>query len=499
MISRSRLPQSRALLPPTKRQSPNVMTLALKICSTVTTTGNRFAPYFPGIHRGTSVRKRQYYDTIQRQNVADGTGTDQSPRHNTALIRCEPHSPYFENSKTPRRRRPVRSDGEETEEDKRANTQLKRRRLILRGVMPDEFSSPSSPEELSRALRAIKPRPTESFSESVCDDPWKIIIATTLLNKTKGKAAVPVFWELIERWPTPTALAQVAAPSLTELLRPLGTQSIRTSRLMRLSNAYVMHPPNLPSPPAPTSRTTKFYPGTTIEYRAIQQTSPIAHLPFVGPYAIDSFRIFSPALSGGGAGARVKEQLGRIACLAELGQSSRSEDDFDETPDWYNPSSLCSPDDEGEEWRNVWPEDKQLRRYLVWRWAIDGVEYNPEARIRRPADWSCLNKLIRGERLLHYTICSMFETMVQTGALVNRKIRLLTPRTLSHPILPSISNITGSFGRLLDPATALSWASGGLKRSELGYSYRIVGGIDVINSSQGFNNYFRPWCSFRLN
>ncbi|KAF8684927.1 histidine acid phosphatase family [Rhizoctonia solani] len=328
-------------------------------------------------------------DFMTRQNVADGTGTDQIPRHNTALIR----SPYFENSKTPRRRRPVRSDGEETEEDKRANTQLKRRRLILRGVMPDEFSSPSSPEELSRALRAIKPT---LIQESVCDDPWKIIIATTLLNKTKGKATVPVFWELIERWPTPTALAQVAAPSLTELLRPLGTQSIRTSRLMRLSNAYVMHPPNLPSPPAPTSRTTKFYPGTTKEYRAIQQTSPIAHLPFVGPYAIDSFRIFSPALSGGGAGARVKEQLGRIACLAELGQSSRSEDDFDETPDWYNPSSLCSPDDEGEEWRNVWPEDKQLRRYLVWRWAIDGVEYNPEARIRHPADWSYLNRLIRG-------------------------------------------------------------------------------------------------------
>ncbi|KAF8669460.1 histidine acid phosphatase family [Rhizoctonia solani] len=302
-------------------------------------------------------------------------------------------SPYFENSKTPRRRRSVRSDGVETEEDKRANTQLKRRRLILRGVTPDGFSSPSSPEELSRALRAIKPT---LIQESVCDNPWKIIIATTLLNKTKGKAAVPVFWELIERWPTPTALAQVAAPSLTELLRPLGTQSIRTSRLMRLSNAYVMHPPNLPSPPAPASRTTKFYPGTTKEYRAIQQTSPIAHLPFVGPYAIDSFRIFSPALSGGGAGARVEEQLGRIACLAELGQSSRSEDDFDETPDWYNPSPLCSPDDEGEEWRNVWPEDKQLRRYLVWRWAIDGVEYNPEARIRRPADWSYLNRLIRG-------------------------------------------------------------------------------------------------------
>ncbi|KDN41992.1 hypothetical protein RSAG8_07037, partial [Rhizoctonia solani AG-8 WAC10335] len=70
--------------------------------------------------------------------------------------------------------------------------------------------------------------------ERVCDDPWKIIVATTLLNKTNGKAAAPVFWELIKRWPTPTALAQASAPNMTELLRPLGTQFVRTSRLIPL-------------------------------------------------------------------------------------------------------------------------------------------------------------------------------------------------------------------------------------------------------------------------
>ncbi|CAE6458021.1 unnamed protein product [Rhizoctonia solani] len=140
----------------------------------------------------------------------------------------------------------------------------------------------------------------------------------------------------------------------------------------------------------------QFSPPTAKEYRAIQQKTSIAHLPFTGPYAIDSFRIFSPALNGGGAGARVEEQLGRVAQLADLGQRSGVQDDFDETPEWYDPGVLRAIDDEGAEWRNVWPEDKQLRRYLVWRWAIEGVEYDPEAQTRCPADWSYLNRLIRG-------------------------------------------------------------------------------------------------------
>ncbi|CUA77341.1 hypothetical protein RSOLAG22IIIB_12689 [Rhizoctonia solani] len=81
----------------------------------------------------------------------------------------------------------------------------KRRRVTLRELTPSEHRSPPSPEELSRALRTIKPT---LIQELVCSDPWKMIVATTLLNKTNGKAAIPIFWELIRRWPTPTALAQ---------------------------------------------------------------------------------------------------------------------------------------------------------------------------------------------------------------------------------------------------------------------------------------------------
>jgi hypothetical protein len=44
--------------------------------------------------------------------------------------------------------------------------------------------------------------------ECVADDPWKVLVAVMLLNKTAGRVAVPIFWKLIERWPSPESLAK---------------------------------------------------------------------------------------------------------------------------------------------------------------------------------------------------------------------------------------------------------------------------------------------------
>jgi hypothetical protein len=216
-----------------------------------------------------------------------------------------------------------------------------------------------------------------------------------------------------------------AAPSITQLLRPLGTQSLRTQRLMRLSNVYAMHPPEFPTS-SPSQDTSKILcsasqlasgeqevegdpefevassqsipkpfspllpnlttPGSFLkqarispssehaeisrrlqsrQYRAAQKASPIAHIPFTGPYAIDSFRIFSPSLPGGGAPSRVEEQLARIAKLPKVANEGAERDDFDETPRWYDPKLLHVVGDEDAEWRQTRPDDKELRRYLV--------------------------------------------------------------------------------------------------------------------------------------
>lgn len=45
-------------------------------------------------------------------------------------------------------------------------------------------------------------------SEAVASDPWKLLVAVTLLNKTTGKVAIPIFWELMKKWPSPWAMSQ---------------------------------------------------------------------------------------------------------------------------------------------------------------------------------------------------------------------------------------------------------------------------------------------------
>lgn len=361
------------------------------------------SPYFTQLDTSTPNVKRKRLNSSEEPPIHSTPGRVATIQHEMHLTT----SPYFSDARTPSPRHIVTSPNAETERESGAEKipRMKKQRLIVRGETPDEpLPPPATPGELSEALRRIKP---SLVQESVQDDPWKIIVATTLLNKTSGRAAVPVFWKLLERWPTPGALAQAAAPILTKLLRPLGTQSVRTSRLIRISNTYVMHPPVLlpqtqlidkdkstQSPPYPPGTLSPTHTQSSKEYTKTQKSSPIAHLPFTGPYAIDSFRIFSSSLPGGGAPCRVEEQLKRIASLPRFGRRPPA-DDFDETPEWYDPSTLRVFGDEGAEWRQVRPADKELRRYLVWRWAIEGIAYDSEKQTFMPANWTFMNELIR--------------------------------------------------------------------------------------------------------
>ncbi|KZV97401.1 DNA glycosylase [Exidia glandulosa HHB12029] len=149
----------------------------------------------------------------------------------------------------------------------------------------------------------------------ISDNPWRILVATLMLNKTNGKYSLPVFWELMTRWPDAERMQHAPLEELVTLLRPLGFQNFRAARLITLSAAYLSCPPD--SRVLYKSRVTKDakdagpYPPTAI-----------SHLPGAGRYALDSYRMF------------------------------------------------CLP----EEWRNVWPRDKELE----WRWAMEGRRWCPE-------------------------------------------------------------------------------------------------------------------------
>ncbi|KAJ8495747.1 hypothetical protein ONZ51_g1506 [Trametes cubensis] len=81
------------------------------------------------------------------------------------------------------------------------------------------------------------------IQEHVAEDPWKVLVAVTLLNKTAGKKSIPVFFDIMDQWPTPAALAEAPTSLLHEMLKDLGLGEVRSARLVALSQTYISDPP----------------------------------------------------------------------------------------------------------------------------------------------------------------------------------------------------------------------------------------------------------------
>lgn len=90
----------------------------------------------------------------------------------------------------------------------------------------------------------------------------------------------------------------------------------------------------------------------------------IAHLPGLGEYAIDSWRIFC------------RDELRGIATNWKgAGAAARG----------FTP-----------EWKSVLPKDKELRAYLTWMWLKEGWEWHRETGERKKASPELLQKVQKG-------------------------------------------------------------------------------------------------------
>lgn len=174
--------------------------------------------------------------------------------------------------------------------------------------------------------------------------PYALLVQAILWNQTHGRAALPVLSALLTLHPNPTSLATAPLATLTALLQPIGLHNIRARRLIALANAW------LAAPPCKERRYRRLhYPrrgsgadvarGEVLGVGDEREGWEVAHLPGVGAYAIDSFRIFGR-----------DEMRGVTGVFGEEG---------------------------GEEWRRVVPGDKELRAYLRWRWAGEGWDWDP--------------------------------------------------------------------------------------------------------------------------
>ncbi|EED77012.1 predicted protein, partial [Postia placenta Mad-698-R] len=142
--------------------------------------------------------------------------------------------------------------------------------------------------DFMRAYRGLYDAKPILIQEYVAHDPWKLLVAVTLLNKTAGTHAVPVFLELMDAWATAHALAQVPQGVLQARIAHLGLGRSRSERLIALSQAYCADPPV-----RGVMRTSRCYldVGDGVKRQRYPPTEA-SHLPGSGPYALDSYRIF---------------------------------------------------------------------------------------------------------------------------------------------------------------------------------------------------------------
>lgn len=185
------------------------------------------------------------------------------------------------------------------------------------------------------------------MQELVSHDLYSLLVQTILWNQTRGTQAKPVLFRLLTEYPDPGALAEAPLAYLTEMLYPIGLHNIRAARLISFAKAWLEQPPCLGQrfrkvdyPVKGSGRDIR--PNEVLKDDDPRAAWEVAHLPGMGAYALDTFRIFA------------RDQL----------RGLEDEDGM----------ALTGSEPE---WTRVVPLDKDLRRYMIWRWEREGFEYNP--------------------------------------------------------------------------------------------------------------------------
>jgi hypothetical protein len=135
------------------------------------------------------------------------------------------------------------------------------------------------------------------LQEKLAHDPFRLLVGVTFLNRTVGKHAIPVFFELMEKYPMPADILAADKKDIIGITRHLGLQAIRAEKYVKYAHFWIHNPPvkgrryrveNYPNPGD----------GKEIgKCEVLDDDDPrtgaweIGHMT-KGRYAIDSWRIF---------------------------------------------------------------------------------------------------------------------------------------------------------------------------------------------------------------
>ncbi|TKA75817.1 hypothetical protein B0A49_05228, partial [Cryomyces minteri] len=208
------------------------------------------------------------------------------------------------------------------------------------------------------------------IQEELADDPFRLLVAVTFLNKTKGEIAIPVYRSLMSHYPTPADLAHADPEEVAKTIHHLGLQNQRARSIIRLAATWESQPPEK----SKRYRTLHYpTPGAGRELRgahvlddADERTGAweVARMPGTGPYSWDSWRIFC---------------RDRLRGLADDYKGTGAAEGFEP------------------EWKRVVPKDKELRACLRWMWLREGWEWDPLTGNKKVASVELMKQATAGQ------------------------------------------------------------------------------------------------------
>ncbi|OOO13482.1 hypothetical protein OAory_01012310 [Aspergillus oryzae] len=205
--------------------------------------------------------------------------------------------------------------------------------------------------------------------EQLAHDPFRLLIATIFLNRTRGGVALPVLFRVFERFPTVEAMATADVCDFVDMIHCLGFQNQRTRKCISLAQTWMSHPPKKDERYRKLHYPCKLDGRDVRPQECIDDTDPrvaweVAHLPGVGAYSLDSWRIF---------------------CRDELRGLAK---------DWKGSGAATA--DFVPEWKSVLPHDKELRAYLTWMWLKEGWVWDRQTGLKTRASEKMMRAARRG-------------------------------------------------------------------------------------------------------
>lgn len=238
--------------------------------------------------------------------------------------------------------------------------------------------------------------------ESLAQNPFRLLIAVLFLNKTRGSVAMPVYHALMTRYPTPTALAAADHSDIVSIIQHLGLQNQRARKCIAIAKTWLTQPPEkgkryrrLHYPKRGDGKDIDINEGW-IGDEDERVAWEVGHLPGIGAYAIDSWRIFCRDdlrdLATGLPSPCEQRETSEPSSEAAKLSSAKTEPTATllNLPPEYLALELQK------EWTRVLPLDKELRAYLRWRWLRLGWQWDPLTGNRQPVTENLLNRVKEG-------------------------------------------------------------------------------------------------------